>query len=248
MSSILAPHVNVGNNCLVGLAAACPFVKECQSQTAHLGPPVKSNNPTADRATHTSSGKEIYKHFNFSKCTKCEDCILPTTAGTPTVRAIDHPGKGCPKQSWAPASSHTTTTLSFETELAYHPDKAFTLQLLTALQRGVDIGYKDPVGPNKANNQPSTLQHPHVIDAELAKECAAGCILGPFQSRPLTNLRCSGVGIVPKKHNKWRMIMHLSAPVGNRIIDFIPRDDFSLHYTSIYDTCCCDFVLWQSWL
>ena len=123
----------------------------------------------------------------------------------------------------------------FERELALHPDKAFTSQLLTALQHGVDIGYKGPVGPNDARNLPSAFQHPHIIDAELAKECAAGRILGPFDSRPLTNLRCSGVGVVPKKHNKWRMIMHLSAPVGKSINDFISRDDFSLHYTSTDD-------------
>ena len=61
------------------------------------------------------------------------------------------------------------------------------------------------------------LCNTHIIDAELAKECAAGHILSPFRSWPLTNSRCSSVGVVPKKHNKWRMIMHLSAPVGNRL-------------------------------
>ena len=120
----------------------------------------------------------------------------------------------------------------FERELAHHPDKAFTSQLLTALQHGVDISYKGPVGPNDARNLPSALQHPHIIDAELAKECAAGHILGPFHSRPLENLHCSGIGVVPKK-NKWRMITHLSAPAGNSINDFISKEDFSLHYTSI---------------
>ena len=132
--------------------------------------------------------------------------------------------------------AHTSLRHSqFERELAHHPDKAFTSQLLTALQHGVNIGYKGPVGPNNAKNLPSAVQHPHVIDAELAKECAAGRILGPFRARPLTHLRCSGVGVVPKKNNTWRMIMHLSAPAGNSINDYIPKDDFSLHYASIDD-------------
>ena len=101
----------------------------------------------------------------------------------------------------------------------------------------MDIGYKGPIGPNEAKNLPSALQHPLIIDAELAKECAAGHILGPFQSRPLTNLHCSGIGVVPKKNNKWRMIMHLSAPAGNSINDHnvISRDEFSLHYSSVDD-------------
>ena len=92
--------------------------------------------------------------------------------------------------------------IQFERELALHPDKAFTSQLLTALQHGVDIGYKGPVSPNDASNLPSGFQHPHIIDAELAKERTAGRILGPFQLHPRTNLCCSGVGVVPKKSNK----------------------------------------------
>ena len=62
----------------------------------------------------------------------------------------------------------------------------------------MDIGYKGPVGLNDASNLPSAFQHPHIIDAELAKERAAGRILGPFQLRLLINLHCSGVGVVPK--------------------------------------------------
>ena len=138
-----------------------------------------------------------------------------------------------PTNSW---STHTPLQHSqFERELTLHPDKAFTLQLLTALQHEVDIGYKSPVGPNDASNLPSTFQHPHIIDAELAKEHAAGHILGPFHFCPLRNLWCSDIGVVPKKHNKWRMIMHLSALVGNSINNFISRDSFFLHYTSIDD-------------
>ena len=79
------------------------------------------------------------------------------------------------------------------------------------------------------------LRHPHIIDNELAKEFAAGRVLGPFTYRPFMNLRCSGVGVVPKKQNKWRMIMHLSAPEGYSINDFISSEDFSLCYTSIDD-------------
>ena len=69
--------------------------------------------------------------------------------------------------------------------------------------------------------------HPHIIDNKLAKECAAGCVLDPFTYRAFMNLRCSGVGVVPKKENKWRMIMHLSAPEGYSINDFISSKDFS---------------------
>ena len=45
---------------------------------------------------------------------------------------------------------------------------------------------------------PSATQHPEVIDKELGKECAAGRIIEPFQSSPLPNFHCSGLGAVPK--------------------------------------------------
>jgi hypothetical protein len=77
--------------------------------------------------------------------------------------------------------------------------------------------------------------HPDVIDKELAKECAAGRVLDPLAHRPFKNLHCSGVGVVHKKQDKWLMIMHLSAPAGYSINDFISCDDFSLHYASIDD-------------
>ena len=113
---------------------------------------------------------------------------LPTSVGNPTAR-VTTLARGAPSGIELQRAHTPLRHSQFERELALHPDKAFTSQLLTALQHGVDIGYKGPVGPNDARNLPSALQHSHIIDAELAKECAAGHILGPFDSRPLTNLR-----------------------------------------------------------
>lgn len=50
-----------------------------------------------------------------------------------------------------------------------------------------------------------------------------GQVLGPFPLPLLSHLRCSGVGVVPKKGH---MIHHLS---GSSINDFIPKDEFSLY-------------------
>ncbi len=86
-----------------------------------------------------------------------------------------------------------------------------------------------------APNLTSSYQHPLVVEAELQKELSAGRIRGPFQFRPLPLLRCSGLGVVPKKAHKWRMIMHLSAPTGASINDFIPGESYSLQYSSVDD-------------
>ena len=39
--------------------------------------------------------------------------------------------------------------------------------------------------------------------------------------------------MVPKKHGKWRVILHLSAPSGRSINDFINKEEFTLHYSTI---------------
>ena len=125
--------------------------------------------------------------------------------------------------------------LHFRRELTNHPDKAWVSWLLNAIHQGVTIGYDGPRGPMIAKNLPSAYQHEQILTQEIQKECSAGRLLGPFTSLPIENLKCSGVGVVPKKNGKWRMIHHLSAPEGQSINDFISKEDFSLHYSSVDD-------------
>ncbi len=59
-----------------------------------------------------------------------------------------------------------------------------------------------------------------------------GRIAGPFSEPPFPNLRCSGLGLVPKDGTDWRLIFHLSAYSVN---DSINPEDFALHYHTIDD-------------
>ena len=52
---------------------------------------------------------------------------------------------------------------------------------------------------------------------------------------PLPNLRCSGLGAIPKHDGGWRIIYHLSAPPGLSINNFIDSDSYSLSYCSVDD-------------
>ena len=71
---------------------------------------------------------------------------------------------------------------------------------------------------------------------ELNKEFLSGRIRSPFCHQPLPALCCSGLGVVPKKDNKWRLIHHLSAPAGSSVNDYIPKEFFSFHYSSVDDS------------
>ena len=99
-----------------------------------------------------------------------------------------------------------------EHELSPHPDKPWTSQPIKNLTEGARVGFTGTRVARTAPNLASAHLHPEVINNELSKECSKGHIAGPYPTPPLPNLQCSGIGVVPKKNNTWRMIMHLSAP------------------------------------
>jgi hypothetical protein len=43
-------------------------------------------------------------------------------------------------------------------------------------------------------------------------EITLGRIAGPFRSRPISNLRSSRIGLIPKKTSDWSLITHLYYP------------------------------------
>ena len=138
-----------------------------------------------------------------------------------------------------PLSEHSLTTplrhSLFESELANHPDKGWVSWLTSGIRNGVHIGYTGSRCSLRAKNLRSAYLHPGVIQAELTKELAAGRMAGPYPTLSIPNVRCAGLGVVPKKGGKWRMIMHLSAPRGHSINDAIPKERYSLQYSSVDD-------------
>ena len=115
--------------------------------------------------------------------------------------------------------------LIFKCELHNYPDKAFVAQLLQDIRQGCSIGYSGPQYTHTACNLQSTFKHPTILDEALNKECSNSRILGPFDSLPLPNFRCSGLGIVPKHDGSWHTIYHLSAPSGRSVNNFIDSID-----------------------
>lgn len=92
--------------------------------------------------------KRFVSALTSAKVPKVKTVSLPTTAGTPTARVTTVAKDAQTVWSSSKLTHHYDT--QFERELAHHPNKAFTLQLLTALQHGMNFGYKGPVGPNNA--------------------------------------------------------------------------------------------------
>ena len=122
--------------------------------------------------------------------------------------------------------------MQFEEELKSHTDLNWAKELLKGIDKGVSLGYHGPRCQHISRNFASTSQNPQIIDEELSKEVRVWRFVGPFDTPPIPNLQCSGVGVIPKKTGGWRMIMHLSAPPDSNINDGIDKEEFSLRYTT----------------
>ena len=161
--------------------------------------------------------------------------------GKPAVSSTSAPNAAtaCTGSATAPPSADQQKLvtpirlLQLERELVKHPDKGFVGQLLHNITLSCCIGYDGPHYAHTAKHLPTAHSYPDIITSALAKECSAGRMAGPYSQQPVPNLRCSGLGIVPKKDAGWRVIHHLSAPHGSSINDHIDPSCFSLRYCTI---------------
>ena len=121
-----------------------------------------------------------------------------------------------------------TPLLHLQEELRNHTNPIWVQELY--LQESTTVSHFGHQGQRcqcVSRNLVSAFAHPIVIDEELSKEVRAQRIAGPFDTPPLPNLQCSGVGVVPKKTGGWRMIMHLSALAESSINHGIDKDFFT---------------------
>ena len=58
-----------------------------------------------------------------------------------------------------------------------------------------------------------------------------GRIAGLFFTRPVSNLRCSPIGVIPKKTGGFRLITHLSFPPNLSVNDFIDEKFTTVKYS-----------------
>ena len=95
-------------------------------------------------------------------------------------------------------------------------------------------GHTSPVcGINIAPNHLSALRSIQSVSSYLESRCVSDQTAGPFTEPPFNDMPISGLGIIPKKNGKFRVIHDLSAPDGLSVNDAIPIEQFSLQYGSL---------------
>jgi hypothetical protein len=117
-----------------------------------------------------------------------------------------------------------------------YPNKVIANQLLQGFSKGFKLHYCGPRLPIQCNNLKSAEEHPMELKVQILKEIGMGRIEGPYSDIPISNLRISPIGLVPKGNDSgWRLITHLSFPKDNSVNYFIDPDQTSVQY-SIFDS------------
>lgn len=122
--------------------------------------------------------------------------------------------------------------------LREHPDNNFASYVVSGIREGFRIGfdYQSYRYKSAKRNMISATDHANVVRDYLAKECAEGRILGPFDPQHLPHVQVSPFGVIAKKEpGKWRLILDLSSPEGFSVNDGISPDLCSLSYISVDD-------------
>ena len=80
------------------------------------------------------------------------------------------------------------------------------------------------------------MEHATVVKEYLAKECAEGRVLGPFNMDQFPLSQISRFGVIPKgSTGKWRLILDLSSPEGSSVNDGINPEWCSMSYVPVED-------------
>ena len=112
-------------------------------------------------------------------------------------------------------------------------DKTEAAFLINGFKNGFSLQYQGPHKPTNCKNLKSASSHPDIVKQKINKEVQLKRVEGPFTNRPISTLRVSPIGLVPKKTcGDFRLIHHLSYPAGDSLNDFIDPSDCTVQYTS----------------
>ena len=94
------------------------------------------------------------------------------------------------------------------------------------------LPYSGPMSSSRAKNLKSAFQYMSALKEKISKEVELGRIAGPFSFPPLANFKMSPVGLIPKQDGSWRLITHLSYPLGQSVNDGVDKAFTEVTYTS----------------
>ena len=155
-------------------------------------------------------------------------------AGAKSFPSLEATGKGCPGPPLCVCCKYSSP-VKIEQMAPYldvYPDKTAAEFLREGFTHGFKLGYLGEREARDSRNLKSVEKDPKTAREKLDKEIKLGRIAGPFKVSPVRNLIISPIGLVPKaEKGKFRLIQHLSHPVGTSINDGIDKNVCVVTYT-----------------
>ena len=227
----------------------CPF-----RSGPSLAPSFGSEGPSR-QTIFTHSGKPVCRNFNTGSCnsTQCTRAALTfafrageTTSTPPTHAAPVTPKPRPPLPETPNELIHPPLNALIHTPFMYSVCAPSYLIILInpiplmsprTCPRAFAVGFRSPSAPLarlcSSSNHPSALRNRQFVSTYLQSSCDSSQTAGPFTQPPFPHMYVSGLGIVPKKNRKLRVIHDLSSPDGESVNDGIPREDFSPEYATV---------------
>jgi hypothetical protein len=99
----------------------------------------------------------------------------------------------------------------------YYPKKEESKMIYDGFKYGFYINYNGPRHPFDSKIFKSVLSNPEGARLKIESEIIAGRIVGPFDTRPISNLRFSPIGLIQKKTggtgvSKWAGTQYFYPP------------------------------------
>lgn len=114
-----------------------------------------------------------------------------------------------------------------------YPDKESALLLKNGFTYGFRLNYTGPRKFLMSKNLVSAEEFKEDTWKKLRTEIELGRIIGPFHKPPISTLRISPIGLVPKSSGGFRLITHLSHPEGNSVNSHIDPELCTVNYSSL---------------
>ena len=113
-----------------------------------------------------------------------------------------------------------------------YPNKIDGSFLEEGFRYGFKLYYTGPRTSFECKNLKSVTENIEETAKKIKQEIELGRIAGPYKAKPISNLRCSPIGIVAKKSGGFRLVSHLSFPQGDSVNDFIDPALTTVNYSN----------------
>lgn len=116
-----------------------------------------------------------------------------------------------------------------------YPNRCAAEELENGFSFGFRLKYTGPRRHIWSKNLISAEVNKEQTLTKILSEVKLGRMIGPFKKLPISTLRISPIGLVPKADGNWRLITHLSYPANDSVNLYIDPEFCKVNYSKFDD-------------